>query len=180
MKPSRNPFCPTPTKVQLEQEQKIDQVRECLLGVLQNYVSHEDDENDNETVTNGVVSSNSANNNATGNQKRHPRFLGPLNIQGTIDHRLSINEALSKSNDDDSHTHLNAGNWDHISKSLRQIQNQHTMGRDSTTGDSNNFLGNQEYGAYNVFSSVPPEIHAAVALNAMMEKYTIGCHTGMF
>ncbi|KAL7541349.1 hypothetical protein ACHAXR_010839 [Thalassiosira sp. AJA248-18] len=171
MKPSRNPFCPTPTKVQLELEQKLDQVRECLLGVLQNYVSVEDDDDDEEDSMNEV---NGNAHLAIGSPKRHPRLLGPLNVQGRIDHRLSITDVLSKNNNDCSY-----GNWDNISKSLRQIQNHHTIGRGGS-GANNNFLGNREHAAHNVFSTVPPEIHAAVALNAMMEKYTSGFHNGLF
>lgn len=163
MRQSRNPFCPTPTKFQLEQERKLDQVREHLLGVLQNYVSVEDEEEEDSKggVDDGIAT---------------PKCYGPLNVQGRIDHRLSVSDVLSKTNND-----CGSGNWGHICKLLRKIQNLHTMGRGS--GSVNKyFLGNREYGhgAHNVFSSVPPEIHAAVALNTMMEKYTIGFHNSFF
>jgi len=168
MKPARNPFCHTPTKVQLEQEQKLDKVRECLLGVLQNYVSVEDEvEEDSMDGDGDSIDDNTGN----ANSKRRPTPLGPLNVQGSIDHRLSITDVLSKTNQH--------GNWDHISKSLRQIQNVHKMGRGGG-GNNNHFHGNREYEAHNVFSSVPPEIHAAVALNAMMEKHTCGHHNSFF
>lgn len=176
MKPTRNPFCPTPTKVQLEQEQKLDQVRECLLGVLQNYVSVEEDEKES-SVVNGEPISNTFST-TTGNPKRHPRLLGPLNVQGLTDHRLSITDVLAKTNNgDDRNHHLHPGNWDSISKSLREIQNHHALGKGGL-GGNNYFLGNRLYGENNVFSSVPPELHAAVALNAMMEKYASGYHNG--
>jgi len=42
------------------------------------------------------------------------------------------------------------------------------------------FLGNREYASHNVFSSVPPDIHAAVALNSMMEEYAGGFRNGFF
>mmetsp|Transcript_2800 Transcript_2800/g.5068 ORF Transcript_2800/g.5068 Transcript_2800/m.5068 type:complete len:386 (-) Transcript_2800:150-1307(-) len=169
MKHSRNPYCPTPTKVQLEEERKLDQVREYLLGVLQNYVSVEDDEEEDSMseVNDGVDNGDTGNND---NPKRHTRLLGPLNVQGRIDHRLSITDVLSKMNND-----CDSGNWDHISKSLRQVQDLHTLGRGS--GKSTDYiLGKRENGAHNVFASIPPEIHAAVALNTMMEKYTSGYH----
>mmetsp|Transcript_38619 Transcript_38619/g.83220 ORF Transcript_38619/g.83220 Transcript_38619/m.83220 type:complete len:382 (+) Transcript_38619:146-1291(+) len=169
MKQSLNPLCPTPTKVQLEQERRLDQVREYLLGVLQNYVSVIDDEEEEEED----FTSNRTEGNST--PKRQPRHLGPLNIQGRIDHRLSIADVLAKPNNND----CQSGNWDHIYNSLRQIQNQHTMARG--TGGVNKYLqAKRENGTQNVFSSVPPEIHAAVALNTMMEKYTSGFHNGFF
>ena len=179
MKPTKNPFSETPTKVQLEQEQKMDQVRACLLGVLQNYVSVEDDD-DLEEDTMMLYGDGESDNSVTGNttSKRRPTPLGPLNVQGCIDHRLSIADVISKSDNDCNH-----GSWDKLSKSLREIQNLHSMGRNAASGSggsSDNFLASQQYVAHNVNSSVPPEIHAAVALNAMMEKYTSGFHNSFF
>jgi len=173
MKPTANPFSQTPTKVQLEQEQKLQQIRQCLLSVLQNYVSVEDDEYVNEESM--MMDSEEANSDA----RRLPS-LGPLNVQGCIDHQLSITEVLSKSDND-----CQYGSWDNISASLRDIQNMHTMGKlpDAATGgngSSGAYLSNQQYVAHNVNSSVPPEIHAAVALNAMMDKYTSGYQSGLF
>jgi len=51
MKQTPNPFCPTPTRVQLEQERKLDRVREHLLCILQNYASVEDEDEDKSIVT---------------------------------------------------------------------------------------------------------------------------------
>jgi len=140
MKPADIQYCSTPTKVQLEQEQKLDQVRECLSGILQNYVSVEEDE------VNGTSADNSRGNDDS--RCQHPTPLGPLNVQGSIDHRLSIADVLSNPNQH--------GHWDHISKSLQQYG--------GSTRNTN--LENET-----VHSSVPPGIHAAVALNAMMENY---------
>ena len=175
MKPTANPFSQTPTKVQLEQEQKLQQIRQCLLGVLQNYVSVEDDEYvDEESMMNREedVSNSDA-------SKHRPTSLGPLNVQGCIDHRLSITEVLSKSDNN-----CQYGSWDNISASLRDIQNMHSMGKlpDATggNGSSGAYLSNQQYVAHNVNSSVPPEMHAAVALNAMLDKFTSGYQSGLF
>ena len=175
MKPTANPFSQTPTKVQLEQEQKLQQIRKCLLGVLQNYVSVEDDEHvDEESMIDREEDGNS---NDSNSDARRPTPLGPLNVQGCIDHRLSITEVLSKSDND-----CQYGSWDNISASLRDIQNVHTMGKQLPDGSGNSgaYLSNQQYVAHNVNSSVPPEIHAAVALNAMMDKYTSGYQSGLF
>lgn len=177
MKPTANPFSQTPTKVQLEQEQKLQQIRQCLLGVLQNYVSVEDDEYvDKESIIDREEDDVSDDSN--GDVLKHrPTSLGPLNAQGCIDHRLSITEVLSKSDND-----CQYGSWDNISASLRDIQNMHTMGKHlpEGNGSSGAYLSNQQYVAHNVNSSVPPEIHAAVALNAMMDKYTSRYQSGMF
>lgn len=178
MKPTANPFSQTPTKVQLEQEQKLQQIRQCLLGVLQNYVSVEDDEYVNEESMmmdrEEDDDSNDSNNDAL---KHRSTSLGPLNLQGCIDHRLSITEVLSKSDNN-----CQYGSWDNISASLRDIQNMHTMGKHlpDGSGSSGAYLSNQQYVAHNVNSSVPPEIHAAVALNAMLDKYTSGYQSGLF
>lgn len=172
MKQSRNPFCPTPSKVQLEQEMRLDQVRSYLLGVLQNYISVADDEEE-DTMGEADDEICKGTNDASG--KLRPGRLGPLNLQGCIDHRLSMTEVLSKTNDD-----CHGGSWDHISKSLREVQDRHTIGGGTRANSDHYFLGNREYGAHNVFSSVPPEIHAAVALNATMENYTGGFHNGFF
>jgi hypothetical protein len=176
MQPTKNPFRPMPTKVQLDQERKLAEVRECLFSVIQNYVSVEGEEEDDEIGADDGGESSDNTRNASA--KHRPGCLGPLNIQGRIDHRLSIADVLSKTNNDDCYRQ----NWDHISKTLRRIQNYEAMGRmpSSGGGGSDYFLGNQEYGAYNVFSSVPPSLHAAVALNAAMERYTGTCHNSFF
>lgn len=166
MKPTTNPFCPMPTKVQIEQEQRIVEVRESILNVLQNYVSVEEEEDED------LMNEEDGANNQNQGSKRHTRFLGPLNLQGCIDHRLTITDVLSKTNDVS-----NYGNWDPITKEMRAVQNGHTIGK-TYGGDSSH--ANKEYGAYNVFSTVPPELHAAVALNAMMDKYTSGFHNSFF
>ena len=192
MKPTKNPFCPTPTKFQFKQEHKLDQVRECLMGVLRNYVSVVEEDNDKEEESpdssndsnddHGSGGDDSRNNNNGLPIRRQTPSLGPLGVQGLIDHRLSITDVLSKI-DNDPHR----GSWDNISQSLRQIQHMHTMGagrmlpnNNGSGGNNNYYLGNREYAAHNVFSTVPPEIHAAVALNAMMEKYASGYHNSGF
>ncbi|KAL3804091.1 hypothetical protein HJC23_006482 [Cyclotella cryptica] len=160
MKPSTNPFSPVPSRMQLEQELKLDDVRDSIIGVLQNYVSQADDgECDDQPPPNSIELGN----------KRQKR-LSPLGLQGRIDHRMSIEEVLSKSYDS------GRGSWGHITQALRHVQNQHTIGEHG----SNYFVGNQLHGSQNAFTSVPPHIHAAVALNAMMEKYTSGTHNSFF
>ena len=177
MKPTANPLSQTPTKVQLVQEQKLQQIRQCLLSVLQNYASVEDDEYvDEGSMMMDRVEDDSDDSNSDA-LKHRPTSLGPLNMQGCIDHRLSITEVLSKSDND-----CQYGSWDNISASLRDIQNMHAMGKQlpDGSGSSGACLSNQQYVAHNVNSSVPPEIHAAVALNAMMDKYTSGYQSGLF
>ena len=159
MKPETNPFHPAPSRMQLEQERKLEAVRDSIMGVLLNYVSQEEDDDDFNDAT-PIISD------ATRNKKQQ-RLLG---LQGRIDHRLSIAEVLSKSYD--SHH----GSWGHITQALRRLQNKHTLGG----CDSNYFAGNQVYGSQNAYTSVPPEIHAAVGLNAMMEKYASGFHNSFF
>jgi hypothetical protein len=107
---------------------------------------------------------------STGNNKqRH----GPLGLQGYIDNRMSLADVLSKTYDD--------GSWGHIAKAVRQIQNQHTLGKNNYDGNhSCYFAGNQAHGSSNTYTSIPPEIHAAVALNGMMEKYTSAFHDSFF
>lgn len=154
MKPTANPF--SQTRVQLEQERKLDMVRENIMGLLQNYVCQEGDEFDD-------VASNEVEN--KGGQR-----LGPLGLQGFINHRMSLEEVLSKTYDS------GRGSWGHLTRTVRQIQNQHTIGR----GGNAYFTGNQIHGSHNLFTSIPPEIHAAIALNAMMEKYTSTFHSSFF
>eukprot|EP00581_Thalassiosira_minuscula_P008060 CAMPEP_0183703602 /NCGR_PEP_ID=MMETSP0737-20130205/1295_1 /TAXON_ID=385413 /ORGANISM="Thalassiosira miniscula, Strain CCMP1093" /LENGTH=424 /DNA_ID=CAMNT_0025930391 /DNA_START=112 /DNA_END=1386 /DNA_ORIENTATION=+ len=196
MKQTRNPLCPTPTKVQLEQERKLDQVREYILGILQNYITVDEDYEEEEDAAmsgsgssglrdggDGVTNNNGNSEGRNNHHHRRPKFLGPLNLQGRIDHRLTIPDVLSKTNNQNYNNDCqSSGNWNHITKSLQQIQNMHTIGEAATGGrkSTNYFLGNREYAAHNVFSSVPPEMHAAVALNTMMEKYTSGYHNSFF
>jgi hypothetical protein len=160
MKPSANPFCTEPSRMQLEQELKLEAVRDSIIGVLQNYVSQEDD---------GDSDDNASPNRIELNNKRQKR-LGPLGLQGRIDHRMNIAEVLSKSYDS------GRGSWGNITQALRHVQNQHTIGEHGSTY----FVGNQLHGSQNAFTSVPPQIHAAVALNAMMEKYTSGFQNSFF
>ncbi|KAL7515997.1 hypothetical protein ACHAWX_001058 [Stephanocyclus meneghinianus] len=160
MKPSTNPFCPEPSRMQLEQELKLEAVRDGIIGVLQNYVSQEDDGDSDDNAPPNIIELNN---------KRQKR-LGPLGLQGRIDHRMSIAEVLSKSYDS------GRGSWGNITRALRHVQNQHTIGEHGSTY----FVGNQLHGSQNAFTSVPPQIHAAVALNAMMEKYTSGFQNSFF
>jgi hypothetical protein len=161
MKPSANPFCPAPTRVQIEQERKLEVVRQNIMGVIQNYVTQHGDDYDN--VENDDVTRD-------GIEGKRNQRLGQLGLQGFTDHRMSLAELLSKSYDSD------RGSWGHITRAVRQIQNEHTIGGGSATY----FAGNQIHGSHNTFSSIPPEIHAAVALNAMMEKYTSAFHNSFF
>ncbi|KAL7529806.1 hypothetical protein ACHAWF_003119 [Thalassiosira exigua] len=171
MKPARNPFCPTPTRVQLEQERKMAEVRECLLAVLRNYVSADGEEREEEEAAisgNGDVRGDGRGDVTVG---RH--IPGPMNLRGRVDRRLGVADVLSKASD------ARGGNWDHLAKSLRRIQDGHTLGR-TGGGRDGYYLGNREYGSHNVYSSVPPELHAAVALNAMMDEHTGGYHNSFF
>ena len=154
MKPTANPFHPSPTRVQIEQEQNLEVVRDSIMKILQNYVSQRADNFDN------TAKSHEADTNSNGKR------CEPLGLQGFINDRLSLSEVLSKSYDSD------CGSWGHITKKLRQIQNQHTIGG----GRSSEFAYNQIHGSHHVFTSIPPQIHAAVALNAMMEKYASSCY----
>ena len=186
MEPTKNPFCEHATKVQIDQEQKLLQVRECLLDVLQNYVSIEEHDDDIEEKEKPIIndieeeehgdrsnddSSSSSSSSSSTITKRRCSIaqLGPLNIQGLIDHRLSITDVLSKSDHE-----CNYGSWDNLSKPLREIHNLRTMGKGGS------YLSNQQYVAHNDISLISPEIHAAVALNAMVDKYTSGFHHGRF
>jgi hypothetical protein len=171
MKPTANPFSPAPTRIQLEQERKLEAVRDGIMGVMQNYICQDGDEFDEESAalattetlsTDKVVQSNSSN-----TKQRH----GPLGLQGYIDHRMSLAEVLSKTYD--------RGSWGHITKAVRRIQNQHTLGNNDVNSSSN-FAGNKVHGSRNTYTSIPPEIHAAVALNGMMEKYTSAFHSTFF
>ena len=145
----------------------------------------ENTNSNNDGNANHVSDGDDSRNNNNGLLKHKPApSLGPLGVQGLINHRLSITDVLSKI-DNDPHR----GSWDNISQSLRQIQHVHTMGgrimpnnsgNGGGGGNNNYYLGNREYAAHNVFSSVPPEIHAAVALNAMMEKHASGYHNSGF
>lgn len=168
----------------------MDQVRGCLLGVLRNYVTVEDDGEAEEEEEEDLIHSRGdgdapACTSSPGNDRvprRRAPPLGPLNVQGIIDHRLSIADVLARS---DQGCHRSA--WDDISNSLRRIQDVHAMGGGvggdgaaARGGGGEYFHGNRQYGAHNVYSSVPPEVHAAVALNAMMEKHTSQFHNSFF
>ena len=180
MKLTTNPSRPISTNVQMEQELKLENMRDCILNVLQNYVTTQEDEEDelendsgpfgdsrsvNQTVDNDRNSNNSQN----AMPKRRTRPLGPLNLQGYIQHRLSIDDVLSKSNDCD------RGSWDHIAQSLGHTQNQHSMGNSTWSSQSKKQAGNA-----NTNSCIPSDIHASVALTAMMEQYTSGYHNSFF
>jgi len=166
MRPSRNPLCPNPTKLQLEQERNLVDIRRCLLGVLQNYVTGKDLDVQESTIYEVQE--------VDGDEQvveRHQIPLGPLNLhQAHINHRLSISDVLSRSGND----YMNRGSWSHLSKPLLQIQNHHTAG-------GSNAWTSVEYGSRNVFKSVPVELHAAVALNSFLcasarEEKTVGDH----
>jgi hypothetical protein len=173
MKPTANPFSPSPSRIQLEQERKLEVVRDGIMGVLQNYICQDGDELDEEDVA--ATTSTSTDNvaqriSSAGNSKQR---LGPLGLQGYIDNRMSLADVLSKTYD--------GGSWGHIAKAVRQIQNQHTLGKNNYDGNhSCYFAGNQAHGSSNTYTSIPPEIHAAVALNGMMEKYTSAFHDSFF
>ena len=157
MKPTTNPYTAAPTRMELEQEHKLEMVRGSIMGILQHYISQDGGEFDDDTVP--IEEDN----------KRGQR-RGPLGLQGFIDHRMTWAEVLSKTYDAD------RGSWGHLTKAIQQSQNNHT---NSCRG--NTFLtGNYIDGSHNVFASISPEIHASVALNAMMEKYTSAFHNSFF
>ena len=171
MRPSTNPFSSTPTKLQLEQEHNLNVVRDNIMSVLEHYktTAEEDEEDDgNDNKHNELDNANGGQSNgAAPLHNRRPKSLGPLNLQGCINHRLSIADVLSKSYD------CGSGSWGNISKALRRVPDQQTM-------RGGNCRANEEYVSYNTSASIPPDLHAAVALNAMMEKYTSGFHHSSF
>ena len=203
MKPTTNPFCPIPTKLQLEQDYKLEVVRDCLLSVLQQYVTmkenfdcgNDDDETMDDELGYGslgilkssnvvekaindcdvhVTDKNKKGDGITPKMRQKP--LGPLNLQGCINYRLSVADVLSKSIEHE------CGSWEDIANALRHVRRlQYPLPSSSLrTVDNVNLFQNHVYGNYSTFVSVPPDIHAAVSLNAMMEKYTSGFHNSFF
>ncbi|KAL7458032.1 hypothetical protein ACHAWC_009557 [Mediolabrus comicus] len=185
-----NPFCPMPTKLQLEEERKSLEVREYLFGLLQNYVSldiNDDDDDTKEDEEDGYQGNdNGALDESTKKKKKSQDgvpFFGPLNLQGCINRRLSVADVLSKA--------TNSGNWDHLARDIRSIQ-QSSMYRRSCPsisrvsqygvggGSSSSSVNKWEYEDDNVVNNVSPEIHAAVALNAMLERHTSDFHNSFF
>ncbi len=181
--------------LQLEQKDRLEEVREGISGVLQNYVTGEDDDEDeekegrqddlhgkgqqnNETFRfrsqqNEVFSSADKNNHTNNNQRRKKQSLGPFNLQGYVHHRLSVADVLAKANECDT------GKWDCIANALKRTRmTRQFLNRDSTSSAGNYVIGKQDSGFYNTYSSVPPEIHASIALTAMMEE--TGCRYNSF
>ena len=164
-------FCPMPTKLQLEEERQSEEVRECLFGLLQNYVSvgGEGSSVDEEDNGDGALDSN----------KRDDRvpFFGPLNVQGRINHRLSVADVLSKASDN--------GNWDHLVRGIHSSQ----VGSSGSNGGTYPSMprGGRNFGGTTdedinggPAMTVSPEMHAAVALNAMLERHTSDFHNSFF
>lgn len=154
MKQSPNPYSPAPTRIQVEQERKLEVVRDCLMSVLQNYIGRDWNGDDTNKADSGNAKDESSKSSRNNKQK-----LGPLGLQCFIDNRMSLADVLSRTNDVDRRS------WGHITHFLQQIQSEQC-----TSGT------NQAYGSHNTFTSIPPEIHAAVALNGMMEKYASAFH----
>jgi len=170
-------FCPMPTKLQLEEERQSEEVRECLFGLLQNYVSVDGgegsssvDEEDN--GDGGALDSSSS----RGGDDGAP-FFGPLNVQGRINHRLSVADVLSKASDN--------GNWDHLVRGIHSSQGS-SGGNNGGTYPSmprggRNFGGTTDEDINGgPAMTVSPEMHAAVALNAMLERHTSDFHNSFF
>ena len=188
MQAETNPFCPMPTKLQLEEERKSLEVREYLFGLLQNYVSldiNDNDDNEEEDEDGYQGDDTGALDESTRKKKKSQDevpFFGPLNLQGCINRRLSVADVLSKA--------TNSGNWDHLARDIRSIQ-QSSMYRRSCPsisrvsqygvgGGSSSSVSKWEYEDDNVVNNVSPEIHAAVALNAMLERHTSDFHNSFF
>jgi len=169
-----NALCPMPTKLQLEEERQSEEVRECLFGLLQNYVSSSSSSSIDEDTDGAFDSSKSTT--IRGDDDSVP-FFGPLNVQGRINIRLSVSDVLSKASDN--------GNWDHLVRGIRRSTKAHS-GNDriypSMMSRGRNFGGTPEEDANNngAMMSVSPEMHAAVALNAMLERHTSGFHNSFF
>lgn len=164
---SRNSaFCPMPTKLQLEEERQSEEVRECLFGLLQNYVSSSSSSIDEDT--DGAFDSSERSDGVP--------FFGPLNVQGRINIRLSLSDVLSKASDN--------GNWDHLVRGIRSTHEANTssgkVGFYPSMSRGRNFGATREENASNSAMSVSPEMHAAVALNAMLERHTSGFHNSFF
>jgi len=195
MKPSTYPFCPIPMSLQLEQKNRLEDVRKGILGVLQNYVAGEDDDEEDEeeeieydvhrtgnqnnqrfqldSERNEDISASNNNTHSNNKQQRKKQSLGPLSLQGYVHHRLSVADVLAKASECDS------GKWDSIANALKRTR---MIGQFDIHGSINSpneyVLGKQDVGFYNTYSSVPPEIHASIALTAMMEE--AGCRYNSF
>eukprot|EP00985_Skeletonema_marinoi_P002909 scaffold1189_cov71-Skeletonema_marinoi.AAC.4 len=165
-------FCPMPTKLQLEEERQSEEVRECLFGLLQNYVSVDNGEgNSVDEEDNGDGGALDSNKRSSNNSRRDDSvpFFGPLNVQGRINHRLSVADVLSKASDN--------GNWDHLVRGMHSSQ----VGSSGNNGGTYPSMprGGRNFGATTdedinggPAMTVSPEMHAAVALNAMLERHT--------
>mmetsp|Transcript_6839 Transcript_6839/g.10072 ORF Transcript_6839/g.10072 Transcript_6839/m.10072 type:complete len:437 (+) Transcript_6839:145-1455(+) len=174
-------FCPMPTKLQLEEERQSEEVRECLFGLLQNYVSVNGegssfvDEEDN--GDGGALDSNKSSSNNSRRDDGVP-FFGPLNVQGRINHRLTVADVLSKASDN--------GNWDHLVRGIHSSQIGSSGSNNGGTYPSmprggRNFGGTTDEDINGgPAMTVSPEMHAAVALNAMLERHTSDFHNSFF
>ncbi len=172
-------FCPMPTKLQLEEERKSEEVRECLFGLLQNYVSVDSGSSDGDG---GDSSLDEDTDEVLDSSNDSVPFFGPLNVQGRINIRLSVSDVFSKASD-------NNGNWDHLVRGIQSSSTQANGGGNgrvypSMMSRGRNFGGTQEEEYVNngggSAMSVSPEMHAAVALNAMLERHTSGFHNSFF
>mmetsp|Transcript_21929 Transcript_21929/g.35890 ORF Transcript_21929/g.35890 Transcript_21929/m.35890 type:complete len:207 (-) Transcript_21929:71-691(-) len=167
MESSRNAFCPMPTKLQLEEERKSEEVREYLFGLLQNYVSV-----DGSSLGEDTDEAFGCNQSTIKREDGDVPFFGPLNIQGRINHRLSVADVFSHASDN--------GNWDHLVREIRSSQGNSDNGSiyPSMSRGSRNFGGNHDDDANP--TNISPEMHAAVALNAMLERHTSSFHNSFF
>ena len=170
MESERNAFSPMPTKLQLEEERKSEEVREYLFGLLQNYVSVDnssssvDEDDDDHDDGAALLDRNQSNRDGV-------PFFGPLNVQGRINHRLSVADVLSKD--------TNNGNWDHLARGMRSSNNGNNSYPSLSRG-SRNFGRDDDTNNCGPAMSVSPEMHAAVALNAMLERHTSDFHNSFF
>jgi len=171
---SNNAFGIMPTKLQLEEERKSEEVRGYLFGLLQNYVSVDSSSSmDEDDDTDGSIALMDGKNNKSNQRRDGVPFFGPLNVQGRINRRLSIADVLSKATGN--------GNWDHLARGIRSCQGSSSISSNnpSMTRCSRNF-GQDDVTYCGPAVSVSPEIHAAVALNAMLETHTSNFHNSFF
>jgi hypothetical protein len=174
-------FCPMPTKLQLEEERQSEEVRECLFGLLQNYVSVDGEGSSVEVEDNGDGGALDSNKRSSGNSRGDDSvpFFGPLNVQGRINHRLSVADVLSKASDN--------GNWDHLVRGIHSSQVGSGSGSNNGGTYPSMSRGGRNFGGTTdedinggPAMTVSPEMHAAVALNAMLERHTSDFHNSFF
>ena len=128
---------------------------------------------DEDDDTDGSIALKDGKNNKSNQRRDGVPFFGPVNVQGRINRRLSIADVLSKATGN--------GNWDHLARGIRSCQGSSSISSNnpSMTRCSRNF-GQDDVTYCGPAVSVSPEIHAAVALNAMLETHTSNFHNSFF